>query len=229
MRKAKNLERRNTTAIADKEALLKNVDEVEPLTVPYTPWREPVVLRANAVTVRLAERQLFQPVSFTLNRGDRLQIQGPNGIGKSSLIHALLGQLPTSAVQGAFQIPQGLNLAYLPQTFADPDKLLEAVGPDALKDQTILYWLHKMGMPRPRFLVPVSHWSMGEKKKLLLAAALQKPGNVLIWDEPTNYLDVDTRNQLLAGVQKSNATMIIIDHDREFTDTVCNRRLALVR
>jgi lincosamide and streptogramin A transport system ATP-binding/permease protein len=120
-------------------------------------------------------------------------------------------------------------LAYLPQTFADPDKLLEAVGPDALKDQTILYWLHKMGMPRPRFLVPVSHWSMGEKKKLLLAAALQKPGNVLIWDEPTNYLDVDTRNQLLAGVQKSNATMIIIDHDREFTDTVCNRRLALVR
>ncbi|MFT8339082.1 ribosomal protection-like ABC-F family protein [Schleiferilactobacillus harbinensis] len=229
MRKAKNLERRNTTAIADKEALLKNVDEVEPLTVPYTPWREPVVLRANAVTVRLAERQLFQPVSFTLNRGDRLQIQGPNGIGKSSLIHALLGQLPTSAVQGAFQIPQGLSLAYLPQTFADPDKLLEAVGPDALKDQTILYWLHKMGMPRPRFLVPVSHWSMGEKKKLLLAAALQKPGNVLIWDEPTNYLDVDTRNQLLAGVQKSNATMIIIDHDREFTDTVCNRRLALVR
>ncbi|MCI1890984.1 MAG: ATP-binding cassette domain-containing protein [Schleiferilactobacillus harbinensis] len=229
MRKAKNIERRNTTAIADKEALLKNVDDVEPLSVPYTPWRESTVLRTNAVAVHLAGRQLFQPVSFVLQRGDRLQIQGPNGIGKSSLIHALLGQLPAIDVSGSFQVPQGVTFSYLPQTFADPDKLMTVVGPDALKDQMILYWLHKMGMPRPRFLVPVQKWSMGEKKKLLLAYALQRPGNVLIWDEPTNYLDVDTRDQLLAGVQKSDATMIIIDHDRQFTDAVCNRQLALIR
>ncbi|ERL65849.1 ribosomal protection-like ABC-F family protein [Schleiferilactobacillus shenzhenensis] len=229
MRKAKNIERRADTAIAEKKTLLKNVDEIEPLTVPYTPWRTDQVLRVEQVTVTLGGRQLFQPVTFTLKRGDRLQIDGPNGIGKSSLIHALLGQLASTAVSGSFQIPQDLQLSYLPQTFADPVKLLQVVGADALKDQTILYWLHKMGMPRPRFLVPVSHWSMGEKKKLLLAHALQVPGNLLIWDEPTNYLDVDTRNQLLAGVQKSDATMIIIDHDRDFTKTVCNRHLVLVR
>ncbi|MFT8410542.1 MAG: ATP-binding cassette domain-containing protein [Schleiferilactobacillus perolens] len=229
MRKAKNIAHRNEHAIDAKRALLKNIDPIEPLTVPYVPWREEIVLRANHVSVVLGSRQLFQPISFTLRQGDRLQIQGPNGIGKSSLVHALLHQLPAKDVSGGFQVPQELAFSYLPQTFADPKKLLQVVGEEVLKDQMILYWLHKMGMPRARFTVPVTHWSMGEKKKLLLAHSLQQPGNVLIWDEPTNYLDVDTRNQLLAGVQKSTATMIIIDHDPAFTEAVCNHTIVLHR
>ena len=227
MRKEKNIEHRSDTAIAAKQALLKNIEVIEPLTVPYTPWREDPVLRAETVTVQRHGRSLFQPVNFTLHQGERLQLQGPNGSGKTSLIQALLGQLPATALQGTYQIPAGVTFSYLPQTFADPAALMRFVGAAALHDQDILYWLHKMGLPRARFTVPVARWSMGEKKKLLLAASLQRSGNVLIWDEPTNYLDVDTRNQLLAGVQKSAATMIIVDHDAAFTQTICNAAIVL--
>ncbi|MYV06257.1 ATP-binding cassette domain-containing protein [Lactobacillus rossiae] len=87
--------------------------------------------------------------------------------------------------------------------------------------------MHQLGVSRPRLKAPTSEWSMGEMKKAALAVSLSEPHEMLIWDEPTNYLDIDAREQLQTLIQQVRPTMVLIDHDRHFIEETCTQQMTL--
>ncbi len=161
-------------------------------------------------------------------RGDRLGIVGPNGIGKSTLIRLILGQLEPEA--GTVKIAQNVELAYLDQLRAKlnpQDTLWETLAP-AGGDQVMV-----QGQPRhvaayakdflfkaEQLRQPVGALSGGERNRLLLSVALAQPANLLVLDEPTNDLDMDTLDLLEDMLAEFEGTLLLVSHDRAFLDGV---------
>ncbi len=162
-------------------------------------------------------------------RGDKIALVGPNGIGKTTLLKLLFDQLkPTSG-----SIKQGVNLevAYFDQYRAKLDEEATVQENVAEGKQEVLVggnYRHVLGylqdflFPPARARTPVKALSGGEKNRLLLAKLFLKPSNVLVLDEPTNDLDVETLELLEEIIEKYQGTVLIVSHDREFIDNTCS-------
>lgn len=167
-------------------------------------------------------------------RGDRLGIVGPNGAGKSTLVKILLGTLDVD--DGATRLGKNLTIAYMDQTRAtlDPKATLWDTFAPAGGDQIMV-------RDRPRHVAayakdflfdgrhlrqPVGTFSGGERNRILLALALAKPSNVLVLDEPTNDLDMETLDVLEDMLAEYDGTVILVSHDRSFLDGVVSATLA---
>jgi ATP-binding cassette subfamily F protein uup len=171
---------------------------------------------------------VVQDLSIRIQRGDRLGIVGPNGAGKSTLIKILLGELEPD--EGSVKLGTNLEIAYLDQGRAklDPnDTLWQALAPEG-GDQIVV-----RGTPRhvasyaqdfmfksEQLRQPVAALSGGERNRLLLAIALAKPSNLLVLDEPTNDLDMETLELLEDMLAEYDGTLILVSHDRAFLDGV---------
>ncbi|WP_369751414.1 ABC-F family ATP-binding cassette domain-containing protein [Asticcacaulis sp. AC402] len=180
-------------------------------------------------------RTLIKDLSTRILRGDRLAIVGPNGAGKSTLVKLLLGQIPADS--GEIRLGTKLDVAYLDQ------------GRDALKgDETLWDVLANSGSDsimvrgEPRHVAayakdflfrekqlrqPVKSLSGGERNRLQLARALAKATNLLVLDEPTNDLDMDTLDLLEDMLADYDGTLILVSHDRDFIDRLATSTLAL--
>ncbi|MAK62736.1 MAG: elongation factor 3 [Ponticaulis sp.] len=179
---------------------------------------------------------VVQDLSIRIQRGDRLGIVGPNGAGKSTLIKLLLGELEPDT--GSVKLGTNLEIAYLDQNRdrLDPnDTLWQALAPEG-GDQIVV-----RGTPRhvasyaqdflfksEQLRQPVSALSGGERNRLLLAIALAKPSNLLILDEPTNDLDMETLELLEDMLADYDGTLILVSHDRAFLDGVVTSCLSPV-
>lgn len=179
---------------------------------------------------------VVQDLSIRIQRGDRLGIIGPNGAGKSTLIKLLLGELEPDT--GSVKLGTNLEIAYLDQSRAklDPkDTLWQALAPEG-GDQIVV-----RGVPRhvasyaqdflfksEQLRQPVSALSGGERNRLLLAIALAKPSNLLVLDEPTNDLDMETLELLEDMLAEYDGTLILVSHDRAFLDGVVTSCLSPV-
>lgn len=182
------------------------------------------------------ELPVVQDLSIRIQRGDRVGIVGPNGAGKSTLIKLLLGEL--EADKGSVKLGTNLEIAYLDQNRAklDPDDTLwQALAPEG-GDQIVV-----RGNPRhvasyaqdflfksEQLRQPVAALSGGERNRLLLAIALAKPSNLLILDEPTNDLDMETLELLEEMLADYDGTLILVSHDRAFLDGVVTSCLSPV-
>ena len=162
-------------------------------------------------------------------RGDRVGLIGPNGVGKTTLLKLLFGQL--EAVSGS--VKQGVNLevAYFDQYREKLDE--EATVQDNVaegkqevmmggRSRHVLGYLQDFLFPQARARTPVKALSGGEKNRLLLAKLFLKPSNVLVLDEPTNDLDIETLELLEDIINQYQGTILIVSHDREFIDNTCN-------
>ena len=174
------------------------------------------------------ELPVVEDLSIRIQRGDRLGIVGPNGAGKSTLIKLLLGDLEPD--NGSVKLGTNLEIAYLDQGRAklDPeDTLWQALAPEG-GDQIVV-----RGAPRhvasyaqdflfksEQLRQPVAALSGGERNRLLLAIALAKPSNLLVLDEPTNDLDMETLELLEDMLAEYDGTLILVSHDRAFLDGV---------
>ncbi|HBH90259.1 MAG TPA: elongation factor 3, partial [Hyphomonadaceae bacterium] len=174
------------------------------------------------------ELPVVQNLSIRVQRGDRLGIVGPNGAGKSTLIKLLLGELEPDT--GSVKLGTNLEIAYLDQgrDRLDPnDTLWQALAPEG-GDQIVV-----RGTPRhvasyaqdflfksEQLRQPVAALSGGERNRLLLAIALAKPSNLLVLDEPTNDLDMETLELLEDMLAEYDGTLILVSHDRAFLDGV---------
>jgi ATP-binding cassette subfamily F protein uup len=165
--------------------------------------------------------------STTILRGDRVGILGANGCGKTTLLRLLLGQLtPTS---GTVKLGTNLQIAYFDQLRAQLDEKKSvqdnvADGHDHVtiggKPRHIISYLQDFLFAPDRARSPVKSLSGGERNRLLLARLFSQPSNVLVLDEPTNDLDVETLDMLEERLMEYSGTLILVSHDRDFIDNV---------
>ncbi|WP_203651119.1 ribosomal protection-like ABC-F family protein [Secundilactobacillus yichangensis] len=228
MQKAKNLEHRMDKAITDKEALLQNVEFIDPLKMNYQPDHHETLLWVRNVQLSYDGQSLFtKPVSFELNRGDRLALIGPNGSGKSSLIAAILGHFKGD-VTGEIQLTATARRSLVRQHYPDNlGTLNEFAEKRGLSYQDLLNNLKKLGVPRDDFKTPIQHLSAGQQKKVELAASLATLTSLYLWDEPLNYLDVFNQEQLTTVIQDIQPTMLVTEHDRDFISAVSTKIVTL--
>ncbi len=184
-----------------------------------------IVFEGQGVGFAVPGKTLIKDFDFSLMRGDRIALVGPNGCGKSTLIHLLLDQLKPT--QGYIQRGTKLDVAYFDQKRAQLDEnktVMENVGQGAQdvevngKKRHIIGYLQDYLFDPARARTPVSSLSGGEKNRLLLAKLFLKPSNLLILDEPTNDLDVETLELLEEKIADYAGTILLVSHDRVFID-----------
>jgi ATP-binding cassette subfamily F protein uup len=193
------------------------------------------VVEAKGLSKRFGERTLLASFSTRIVRGDRVAIVGPNGAGKTTLVRLLLGELPPD--KGEVQLGTNLEIAYVDQARAalKPDMTLWDVLAPAGGDQILVH-----GRPRhvaayakdflfrdAQLRQPVASLSGGERNRLLLARALASPANLMVLDEPTNDLDMDTLDLLEELLADYEGTLILVSHDRDFIDRLATSTIAL--
>ena len=184
-----------------------------------------LVFETEGLGLDFGDRTLFQGLDLQVLRGDKIALVGPNGCGKSTLIKLLLGQLEPS--RGLVKGGTKLEVAYFDQyrDQLDPEQtVMDNVGEGKQevmvrgRSRHILGYLQDFLFEPKRARTPVKALSGGEKNRLLLAKLFLKPSNLLILDEPTNDLDVETLELLEELLADYPGTLLLVSHDRRFID-----------
>ncbi|QCQ98173.1 ABC-F family ATP-binding cassette domain-containing protein [Brevundimonas sp. SGAir0440] len=180
-------------------------------------------------------RTLFKDLTTRIIRGDRLGIVGPNGAGKTTLVKTLLGELAPD--EGTVRMGANLEPVYLDQSregLKSDMTLWDALTPgggDSILvrgvSKHVAAYAKDFLFSEAQLRQPISTLSGGERNRLLLARALAKPANMLILDEPTNDLDMDTLDKLEELLEGYDGTLILVSHDRDFIDRLSTSTLAL--
>ncbi|RIY35229.1 ATP-binding cassette domain-containing protein [Psittacicella gerlachiana] len=186
-----------------------------------------LVFEIESLGLELGGKTIFQDFTNRVSAKSRIAIVGDNGCGKSSLIKVLLHELPAS--QGSVHIGTNLQVAYFDQLRAELD--LDKTAIDNVFDGKVEAYVHGATRHAIGYLgefmftadkarAKVSSLSGGERNRLLLAKILAKPSNLLVLDEPTNDLDIETLELLEELVSEYEGTILIVSHDRQFIDNV---------
>ena len=193
-----------------------------------------LVARLKNVSYSYDGSPLISDLSTEISRGDRIGIVGPNGSGKTTLLRLILGELQPES--GEVRLGSNLHIAYFDQmrTRLREDKsLIENIGDgqayitlNGVK-RHVLSYLQDFLFSADRARGPISALSGGERNRLLLACLFSHPSNVLVLDEPTNDLDMETLDLLAELLADYNGTVLTVSHDRAFLDSVATGILAI--
>jgi ATP-binding cassette subfamily F protein uup len=191
-----------------------------------------LVFEAEDVNLAFDTSKVISEFSTTILRGDRVGIVGPNGVGKTTLIKVLLGEQPPDS--GRIRRGTRLQVAYFDQQRdrLKPDiTVMNAVNEGSQRvtingrDRHVAGYLQDFLFPGERLQSPVSTLSGGERNRLLLARLFAQPANLLVMDEPTNDLDVETLELLEELLMNYDGTLLLVSHDRAFLDNVVTSTL----
>ena len=192
-----------------------------------------LVAELDNVSLAFGDKRVVEQLSTTVLRGDKIGLIGPNGAGKTTLLKLILGDIKPDS--GRIQRGANLQVAYFDQMRAalDPDATLEDfISPGSewieigAKRQHVKSYLGDFLFSPARAASPVRSLSGGERNRLLLARLFARPANVLVLDEPTNDLDIDTLELLEELLQGYEGTVFLVSHDRTFLDNVVTSTLA---
>jgi len=226
MSRAKNTEARRLGAAEEKKKLLHNLEEAEMLKLSPLAYRGDVLVRGDKIAMGYSEAPLFENLSFTVNRGDRIALTGKNGSGKSTLIKAILGEMKPQ--KGTFFTGAGLTVSHVQQDTSHLRGALKAFAGEMGVDYTMLLTLlRKLDFGRAQFEKPMEDFSEGQKKKVLLSASLCTRAHLYIWDEPLNFIDILSRGQIEELIVKYAPTMLFVEHDRAFAKNVATKEIKL--
>ncbi len=191
-----------------------------------------LVAELENVSHQYGERRIVHELTTSIMRGDRIGLIGPNGAGKTTLLRIILGELkPTS---GSVRHGTNLNVGYFDQMRArlnETATLAETINPGSewveIGDQRkhVMSYLEDFLFAPARSQSPVSSLSGGERARLALARMFARPTNVLVLDEPTNDLDIETLELLEELIQDYSGTVLLVSHDRAFLDNVVTQTL----
>ena len=222
----KNLQRRTERAIEEKAGLLQNLERTEELKLsPLRHYAERLI-EARDLTLSYDGRAVCTVPRFELCQGQRIRLSGRNGCGKSSLLKLLTGT-PIDHT-GEIRTAPGLIFSVVPQDTSflsgSLDAFIERAGVDGTQMRTIL---RKLDFDRALFDRDMGTYSAGQKKKVLLARSLSERAHVYVWDEPLNYVDLFSREQLERLILDFAPTMLLVEHDAAFADAVATDTLNL--
>ncbi|NLW77931.1 MAG: ABC-F type ribosomal protection protein [Ruminococcaceae bacterium] len=224
MQRSKAIERRRGRQVEEKQSLLKNIETADPLVFHLLKPDKARLVTAEKLALAFGQRTLFQDLSFEINAGDRIAVAGPNGSGKSSLLGLVLGRLTPTG--GHIQRLSSLVTSTLPQETDGLAGDLRAFAADFGVDASLfMTLLRKLNFEREAFERPIESYSAGQKKKVCLAASLAKPAHLFVWDEPLNYIDVHSREQIEAAVLASQPTLLFVEHDRIFVENIATKTI----
>ena len=231
--------RASATKAAFAQSLIKKLDKIERIEVEnddvskfnirfvqsVVPGK--VIFEANKLGKKYGNNQIFDNVDFFVQRGDRIALLGQNGQGKTTLAKILAGEIKDYS--GEWNLGHNVNIGYFAQNQEEvltPDKTVLQEAEDAATEET---------RPRVRDLLgsflftgeavqkKTKVLSGGERNRLALCKLLLRPFNTLIMDEPTNHLDIQSKEIIKIALQKFEGTVIVISHDREFLQGLCDK------
>lgn len=252
MKRAIAIEKRRERAMDEKQLLLHDIEAQQPLelkvlmpgSVYKSGNRRPMISGVDlGVTygqcsgqgeVQSAQIQdtgaqgaqvVLAGVSLAVYWGERIAITGGNGSGKSTLLKVLMGELPC---QGYVHVDKGFAISYVSQDTAMlAGSLRDYIKGRGIDEGLFKSMLHKLDFSAEQFERPMSQFSAGQKKKVLLAASICDRAHLYIWDEPLNYIDVISRIQIEDMILKYQPTMIFVEHDQAFVNRVATRIVEL--
>ena len=226
MTRSKAIERRQQAAIEEKSKLLKNIERSDSLKIFQTPFHTKRLVSLRDVAICYGHAPVCEGITFEIQQGDRIVLQGSNGSGKSSIIKLICGQdIPYT---GELRIGNGLQISYVSQdTSGLHGKLTDFARDSGIDESLFLALLAKLDVPKAQMEKDMSSLSAGQKKKVLLARSLCQPMHLHIWDEPMNYIDVISRMQIEDLLLQFKPTILFVEHDKAFCENIATKVVRL--
>ncbi|HEX2466402.1 MAG TPA: ATP-binding cassette domain-containing protein, partial [Thermoanaerobaculia bacterium] len=230
MKRATEIERRVERRIEERSTLLRDWEKERELALQSPAKPLAVPLKVSNLVLRLDGRILIDRLSFELVRGARIALIGPNGCGKTKALDAIAGErlpapftlegvvalAPRALVTRAHQVPRWRT-----------GFLRDRLRADGIDETWFRQLLGGLDIERDLFEHPLETLSQGQLKKADLARSFLGPQDLLIWDEPMNYLDVLTRERIEEAILGSEATLLVVEHDRAFIDRIATEVITL--
>lgn len=225
MKRAKSLQRRKERAAEEKSKLLKDIEMADALEMFPLDFRTDTLIRLNEVSVQYGEKEIIRNFSYEIRKGERIAIRGGNGAGKSTLLKAMMNELNFA---GHIYKPTDLQISYVSQD----TKTLKGSVHDYIESSGVEPWLfrsmlHKLDFSLDLYEKNLPQLSEGQKKKVLLAKSLCERAHVYVWDEPLNYIDVISREQIEAVILACQPTLIFVEHDHTFNEKIATQVIGL--
>ena len=226
MTRSKAIERRQQAAIEEKSKLLKNIERSDSLKIFQTPFHTKRLVSLRDVAICYGQAPVCEGITFEIQQGDRIALQGANGSGKSSIIKLICGQdIPYT---GELRLGNGLQISYVSQdTSGLHGKLTDFARDSGIDESLFLALLSKLDVPKTQMEKDLSVLSAGQKKKVLLARSLCQPMHLHIWDEPMNYIDVISRMQIEDLLLQFKPTILFVEHDKAFCENIATKVVRL--
>ena len=226
MARSKAIEQRQQAAIEEKSKLLKNIERSDELKIFQRPFHTKRLVQLQDVAISYEDKTVCSGVSFDIQQGDRVVLQGANGSGKSSLIKLICGEdIPYT---GTLRIGSGLQISRVEQdTSKLKGRISEFARNSGIEESLFLAMLAKLDVPKAQMEKDMASLSAGQKKKVLIAKSICEPAHLHIWDEPMNYIDVISRMQIEDLLLEYKPTILFVEHDKTFCDNIATKVIQL--
>jgi lincosamide and streptogramin A transport system ATP-binding/permease protein len=205
---------------------LKDLEKSDSLKITQLDYHSAGMARLFGVTVFYGGKPACRPVSFSVEKGERIALAGPTGSGKSSILKLLNG-LPLDYTGERF-VGNQLKISYVSQeTSFLTGSLDDYIRVHDLDESLFKAILRKLDLKRIQFEKNLDAYSGGQKKKVLIAKSLCEKAHLLLWDEPLNYIDEISRMQIEELLLEHAPTIVFVEHDRLFCEKIATKTVTL--
>lgn len=226
MKRALHIESRIEGKLEEKKSLLKNLEDKRKLKIESKSKTKEKLLSISNATLKFDNKIVFEDISFDVLRGERIALLGNNGSGKTSLLKGILKEL--NLTSGSIYLPNYISVSYSRQNpLWDKGLLRDHLKNENIDETKFRKIMGVMGAWGEIFERPLETFSRGELKKVELCRSFIEPGNLLIWDEPMNYLDIMSREQIEEVILEYEPTMLFTEHDMKFVENIATSVVSL--
>ena len=226
MAQAGAIQKRLQADIESKSGLLKNVESTFSLKLQPLKHHSNRLVELRNVGIKYDGYKVLEDFNLSVNYGDRIALSGSNGSGKSSILKLIVGlDIPHT---GQVKLANGLIISYVPQDASFlAGNLSDFASNNGIDETLFKAILHKLDFSKAQFDKDISNFSMGQKKKVLIAKSLSTLAHLYIWDEPLNYIDIISRMQIEDLILSSKPTMVFVEHDKAFMEKIASNVVEL--
>ena len=226
---------RRLSELREQRAGIRTNDNMARMTITSGESSGKIAIEATELSKSYSERKILKPFSTKIIRGDRVGIVGPNGAGKSTLLNLLLGRLEPDT--GTLKLGTKLTATFIDQKrdslkpgLTAWDYLADSGGDSIMVNgnpRHVVTYMQEFLFSKTQARSPVEALSGGERNRLTLAKAVANPTNLLVLDEPTNDLDIETLDLLQEMLGEYEGTILLVSHDRDFIDRIVTSTIIL--